>query len=93
MWIEGLINECVCVYGYTVMIKTIGASLWYGVGNGSLKGKRDREEGDGEDEEEVKIDESYESAGLNTQIIHMFLTENGSSILHQPPSPAPLHLA
>ena len=40
----------------------------------------------------LRID-SYESAGLNTQIIHMLLTKNGSSILHQPPSPAPLHLA
>jgi len=33
----------------------------------------------------LRID-SYESAGLNTQIIHMLLTKNGSSILHQPPS-------
>jgi len=33
----------------------------------------------------LQID-SYESAGLNTQIIHMLLTKNDSSILHQPPS-------
>ena len=32
----------------------------------------------------LRID-SYESTGLNTQIIHMLLTKNGSSILHQPP--------